>query len=96
MTSGWNLIAIGDQKTPSQFNTALSTTPPAVGEVPFNLITLWAWDAAQSNWYFYSPLLESSGGLAAVKTYADSKSYLHFQDSGKQLGTGTGFWVLRP
>src|SRR4029079_11069376 len=31
MPTGWNLIAIGDGKTPSQFNNALSTTPPAAG-----------------------------------------------------------------
>jgi hypothetical protein len=75
----------------------MSQVPPAPGTIPTdNLLTLWAWDAAAGNWYFYSPLLEASGGLAAVKAYADGKSYLHFQDYGKTLGIGTGFWVNRP
>ena len=58
-----------------------------------NFVSLWVWDAAAGRWYFYSPLLESSGGLPAVKAYANSHNYLHFQDFGKTLGIGTGFWV---
>ncbi|TSA19228.1 MAG: hypothetical protein D4R74_00005, partial [Betaproteobacteria bacterium] len=49
MASGWNLIAIGDGKTPSQFNSALSITPPSPGVTPVNLTTLWSWDATQLN-----------------------------------------------
>ena len=39
---------------------------------------------------------ESSGGLSAVKTYADNNFYLHFQDYNKQIEVGVGFWVNRP
>jgi hypothetical protein len=95
LPSGFNLITHAATVTPSQFN--LDVTPGTPAGVPTgNFLTLWAWDAAAGNWYFYSPLLESSGGLAAVKAYADGKSYLHFQDYGKTLGIGTGFWVNRP
>jgi hypothetical protein len=57
-------------------------------------VSLWAWDAARMNWYFYAPSLEAAGGLAAVKGYADSQNYLDFQDYGKMIGIGAGFWVL--
>jgi hypothetical protein len=95
--SGFNLIATAGNLTPSQFNNNVSVTPPTPGVIATNnLISLWAWDAVAVNWYFYAPLLESSGGLAAVKTYADSHNFLHFQDFSKQLGIGTGFWVNKP
>ncbi len=90
---GWSLIATGDNKTPSAFNRALSVTHPAQGVIPVNVTTLWAWDSALSNWYFYAPSLESSGGLAA---YITSKGYLDFTAHGKTLGQGVGFWVNKP
>jgi hypothetical protein len=80
--------------TPSQFNANISASPPSPGVVPTdNFVTLWAWDAAEGKWYFYSPLLESTSGLSGVKAYADSKSYLHFQDFNKKIDVGIGFWV---
>ena len=88
LSAGWSLIAIGDSKTPRGFNSALSTTPPSSGVVPLNLSTLWAWDAAQANWYFYAPSLDSNGGLAA---YITTKSYLDF--GARVLDPTTGFWV---
>ena len=91
LTSGFNLIATGDNKTPSQFNIALGPTPLAEGVIPLNLTTLWAWDAAQSNWYFYAPSLDKSGGLTA---FIVSKSYLDF--GARVLDPATGFWVNRP
>jgi chitodextrinase len=97
LPSGFNLIAHTDERTPSEFNIDVSPTPPAPGTVPTtNFLTLWVWDAAAAKWYFYSPLLESSGGLAAVKAHADSHFYLHFQDDNKKIGLGVGFWVNRP
>ncbi len=90
---GWSLISIGDNKSPSNFNKALSVTPPAQGTIPINLTTLWAWDSALTNWYFYAPSLESSGGLAA---YITSKGYLDFTTNNKTLGPGVGFWVNKP
>ena len=97
LVSGFNLIAHAGSVTPSQFNNLVSATPPAPGAIATdNFLTLWAWDAVAGNWYFYSPLLEASGGIAAVKSYADGRSYRHFQDHGKMLGIGMGFWVDRP
>lgn len=91
MTSGWNLIAIGDNLSPRAFNNALSTTPPSAGAIPLNVTTLWAWDAARSNWYFYAPSLDQSGSLPG---YIASKSYLEF--ATKVLDPATGFWVNKP
>jgi len=88
MALGWNLIATGDNTTPRAFNSALSTTAPAAGDIPINLTTLWAWDATLANWYFYAPSLDKSGGLA---NYIQSKSYLDFDT--KVLTPTTGFWV---
>ena len=58
-----------------------------------NFSTLWAWDASNITWFFYSPLLESSGGLSNVKTYADGHLFEHFQDFNKKIDVGIGFWV---
>lgn len=89
--SGWNLIATGDRPTPSGFNRLISTPSATPGVVPLNLTTLWGWDAALLNWYFYAPSLEASGGLFA---YVTSKSYLDF--AGRTLDPTTGFWVNKP
>lgn len=91
MPSGWNLIAIGYDRTPSDFNLALGVTPPAPGDIPINVLTLWAWDATLSNWYFYAPSLQLNGTLLA---YIASKNYLGFGTN--TLGPTVGFWVNRP
>jgi len=83
LLTGWNLIAIGDNKTPSEFNKAIGATSPAAGDIPVNLTTLWAWDAALANWYFYAPSLEKNGGLSA---YISGNGYLDFTSTGKSLG----------
>ena len=88
MATGWNLIAVGESPSPSLFNKALSTTTLATGEIPLNLATLWAWDAAVAKWYFYAPSLEKNGTLAS---YITSKSYLDF--GSKLLDPARGFWV---
>ncbi len=94
LITGFNLITHATQATPSQFNNNVNQTPPSPGVIPTgNFNSLWAWDAAARTWYFYSPSLESSGGLPAVKAYCDSHFYRHFQDYGKTLGIGVGFWV---
>ncbi len=92
LTSGWRLIATGDTIAPSAFNTALSTTPPAVGVVPQNFNTLWTWDSTQSKWYFYAPSLEAQGGTA-LTDYITAHGYLDFRSANKTLGPGVGFWV---
>ncbi|MBI3043896.1 MAG: hypothetical protein HYY78_13845 [Betaproteobacteria bacterium] len=94
---GFNLISHATAVTPSQFNNNVSQTPPAPGVIPTdNFTTLWVWDAVAGTWYFYSPLLESTGGLPAVKAYADSHFFRHFQDYDKTIDIGVGFWVNRP
>ena len=89
LASGWSLLAIGDSKTPSQFNIAIdnSITPPSPGATPPNLTTLWAWDASQLNWYFYAPSLDAT----ALANYIASKQYLGF--GTRTLSPATGFWV---
>jgi alpha-tubulin suppressor-like RCC1 family protein len=93
LNSGWSLIAIGDNKEPSSFNSSLSLTPPSGGKVASNVTTLWAWDADTSKWYFYAPSLEASGGLI---NYNNSKGYLDFSSNQKKLAPGVGFWVNSP
>ena len=88
MPSGWSLIATGDNKTPSAFNTSLNTTNPAPGQVPINFTSLWTWDTALSKWYFYAPSLEQSGDLSSYNT---SKGYLDF--GSKVLTPTGGYWV---
>jgi hypothetical protein len=60
-----------------------------------NLTSLWAWDSAQSQWYFYAPSLDAQGGRALTDFIA-SKNYTDFGASAKTLGQGLGFWVNRP
>ena len=94
LPSGFNLLAHNNSLTPTQFNAAISATPPATGTVPTtNFRSLWAWDTTQAAWYFYAPSIESTSGLAGVKTFANTNYRLHFQDAGKLLGPGVGFWV---
>jgi hypothetical protein len=91
LVTGWSLIATGDNKSASDFNLALSSTPPTPGSaVPSNLTTLWAWDSAQSNWFFYAPSLSSS----ALTSYASGKGYQVF--GTKVLSPSMGFWVNKP
>ena len=87
LASGWNLIATGEAQTASAFNKAIGL-PSAAGDIPLNLNTLWAWDSASSNWYFYAPSLEADGSLP---TYVTSKGYLDF--GSMSLLPSTGFWV---
>lgn len=89
LVSGWNLVATGNDVTPSAFNASLTATPPATG-----VTTLWAWDNATSAWYFYAPSLETQGS-AALTDYVSRKGYLDFTAGNKTLGNGTGFWVNR-
>jgi hypothetical protein len=92
---GWNLLATGQDVSPSAFNRSLSLTPPAPSVVPQNLVSLWAWDNPANAWYFYAPGLEAQGGTV-LSDYITSKGYLDFTQRGKTLGNGAGFWVRRP
>ena len=83
VSSGWHLLSTGDSKTPAAFNTDVATT------------TLWAWDSAQSKWYFYAPSLQAQGGTA-LSDYIKTNGYLDFTSASKTLGPGTGFWIYKP
>lgn len=91
LPAGWSLISVGDNATPVLFNSGIGLTPPAVGTIPSNLTTLWAWDSTLLNWYFYAPTLDANATLA---TYITSKNYLNF--GAKVLDPVMGFWVNRP
>ncbi|MHB8167158.1 MAG: hypothetical protein ACYDDT_10365 [Sulfuricella sp.] len=91
LPAGWSLIAVGDNPTASGFNKNIGATPPATGVIPVNLTSMWAWDNATSNWYFYAPSLDSAGTLAS---YITTKSYLNF--GTKPLDPTMGFWVNHP
>jgi hypothetical protein len=95
LTGGWNLVATANAMTPQDFNLSLSTTPPTAGQAPINVTSLWAWDAAQSKWYFYAPGLDGPGA-SALGDYIASQGYRDFGGNGKTLGSAAGFWVRRP
>ncbi|MCX7171833.1 MAG: hypothetical protein NTY41_16545, partial [Proteobacteria bacterium] len=82
-------------QAPGSFNTDMSATTPAAGVVPLNIKSLWAWDSAQSKWYFYAPGLEAKGGNA-LADYISGNGYLDFTTANKTLGSGIGFWVNMP
>jgi hypothetical protein len=77
LKQGWNLVASGSDLSPANFSAG-------VGDIT----TLWAWDNAQSAWYFYAPSLVSSNTLAS---YIQTKNYKDF--GALTLGKGLGFWV---
>jgi hypothetical protein len=99
LPSSFNLIAIGGVMTPLQFNNAVSPTLPATVANSFN--ALWAWDAARSKWYFYSPSLESAAIPAPPFSNAQYGAAHGLLDFGGgtppapifNLQPGVGFWV---
>ena len=80
---GWHLLSTGDTKTPGAFNADFAVT------------TLWTWDSALSQWYFYAPSLQTQGGNA-LSDYISAKGYLDFASANKTLGPGVGFWANKP
>ena len=89
LAKGWNLVATGNDITPTEFNANLKSNA-----VPASLSTLWAWDNSSAKWFFYTPSLEEQGGTA-LSGYIANKGYLDFATANKKLGNGTGFWVNR-
>jgi uncharacterized protein YkwD len=87
----WNLIATGTNLGVADFNRSLSGV---LSGIPANVTTLWAWDAANQKWYFYSPALDATPGSLA--TYIQGKGYEDFTSAGITLGNGKGFWVNYP
>lgn len=88
LPTGWSLVSVGDNPTPQAFDIGIGASTPPAGTIPDNIISLWAWDNASSNWYFYSPSLDSSGTLSS---FISSKKYLDF--GSKVLDPTIGFWV---
>ena len=86
MASGWSLVAIGDNKTPSQLNQDLSSSLNASGKI---MVTAWAWDAANTKWKFYAPALEAQGGTV-LSDYITNKGYLPFSSP---ISATEGFWL---
>lgn len=102
LPSGWCLIATGDFTTPAGFNSQLAEgvdTPPTVGETqPTNVLSMWAWDPALQQWYFWSPGMANDGTL---NEYIASKNCLGFNAMQTSSGVGVitpsmGFWVDMP
>jgi hypothetical protein len=95
LSSGWNLVSTASPISAEDFNLSLSTTPPTAGQIPVNLTSLWAWDNAASQWYFYAPVLDAQGA-STLLDYIGAKSYKDFTSTGKTLGNGVGIWLNRP
>jgi len=95
LKQGWSLISIGNARTPSEFNSDIGSSPPAVGVVPTNITSLWAWDNLLARWYFYAPSLDMQGGTV-LTDYITGKGYLSFTASRAFLTGKMGFWVNKP
>ena len=98
LPGSFNLLAIGNRMSASQFNAALSTTPPAPGEAPNSFNALWTWDAQRSKWYFYTPQFEQPGSALTNSGYAAAHGYQDFGGGtppapALSLQPGIGFWV---
>ena len=87
--SGWNLVATGDNPSIQSFGDG-DAMPPSPGSsvIYSNVQSVWAWDAARSQWKFYAPSLDRQGVLA---DYIASKGYLDF--GAGRLAPATGFWM---
>lgn len=100
LSTGWNLVATGDDPTPAAFDLAIATDSSVVppdGQGYANLVSLWAWEPTTARWYFWAPSLAYSGGLA---NYLAGKGHLDFSNMpatpAGTLSQATGFWVNMP
>lgn len=73
---GWNLLG-------NSLNQTLSVAS-LYGD-PNTVITVWKWDAANSNWQFYTPQMDA----AALQSYASGKGYGVLSE----IKPGEGYWV---
>jgi len=83
LVQGWNLLATGDALSPAQLDAKLGGV---AGSPSFS--TMWAWNSASSNWYFYAPALAATSGLTS---YIQTKGYLDF--GPLTTDGGLGFWL---
>jgi sugar lactone lactonase YvrE len=93
LLSGWNLISVGDGISASSFNSSLSSTAPIAGSVASNVNSIWAWDSANSAWYFYAPTLDANGSLSS---FISNQGYKDFRTNNFSFQNGVGFWVNYP
>jgi len=91
LLTGWNLISIGDGLSAPVFNVSIGPNSSSGGSIPNNITSLWAWDNANSKWYFYAPSYDSSSQLS---TYISQQGYESFPSNS--LTNGVGFWVNYP
>jgi hypothetical protein len=93
---GWNLVAFGEATSASQFNAmlgpAFAATGGTTGSATKTPVSVWAWDSAKTQWYFYSGALDAQVGTA-LQDFSESAGYLDFNATGKSLTPATGFWV---
>lgn len=93
LPGGWNLLGIGQNLTPNEFNAALSLTPPGPGTIPEtgtgippnNFASLWVWDNVTNKWRFYSPAMEAD---ASLDPYINEKGYEDFTITTTDSQTG--------
>jgi hypothetical protein len=79
LTSGWNLVSTGANRTAAQFSSDIT---------PFTATTVWAWEPVSQAWYFHT----SGTVLPDLPTYITQKGYKSFTQA---LVDGVGFWVNR-
>lgn len=78
---GWSLVALGEAKTPGEFNAALGA----------DLTTLWAWNNGLSKWWFYAPGLAAQGGARSPITSAARVTWTLRQTAKSWMpGRGSG------
>lgn len=95
LSSGWNLVATGDNLTPSEFSKVIGSTTGSANATPANPTSLWAWDNKLGKWRFYSPSLEAQGA-SVLNDYIRRTGYLDFTSADQTLGPNVGFWVNMP
>lgn len=111
LPAGWSLLAVSLKTSLSGISGEFSDTktPPSAGsEMTSTIKSVWSWDTASGNWYFYSREIEAGCSAAAVAVSATSTEANAFFDScirkivmekgyldsaDKWIGPGEGFWV---
>lgn len=87
LAAGWSLIGAGQDQRPAEFHAA-------IGGKSSGLVSLWAWDAAQSKWLFYAPSLAEHGSKAHAD-YVEKRGMVDFFGSNRRLAPASGLWVHR-
>ena len=86
LVKGWNLVATGDEITPTVLSSNLANSLKMSKQ---SISTVWAWDAPSSTWKFFAPKLEAQGGTI-LSNYIISKGYKAFSTA---IAATEGFWM---